>query len=132
MRGLAESLKYAGKDAVDFKLSLEDTLAVLRSLGNEMLKDYMAGTGLQATIASFKDKNKMKYLIELGIDGSESDGSYKKFLDIISDMMEKLGGKEEMALKSDINTWFGERGSGGGGGVGRFWVRVGGGGGGWR
>lgn len=111
MRGLAESLKYAGKDAFDFKLSLEDTLAVLGSLGNEMLKDSMAGTGLQATFAAFKDKNKMKYLMELGIDVSESDGSYKNFLDIISEMKEKLGGKEQIAQKIDINTIFGEQGS---------------------
>lgn len=111
MRGLAESLKYAGKDAYDFKLSLEDTLAVLGSLGNEMLKDSMAGTGLQATFAAFKDKNKMKYLMELGIDVSESDGSYKNFLDIISEMKEKLGGKEQIAQKIDINTIFGEQGS---------------------
>ena len=111
MRGLAESLKYAGKDAFDFKLSLEDTLAVLGSLGNEMLKDSMAGTGLQATFAAFKDKNKIKYLMELGIDVSESDGSYKNFLDIIAEMKEKLGDKEQITQKMDINTIFGEQGS---------------------
>lgn len=111
MRGLAESLKYAGKDAFDFKLSLEDTLAVLGSLGNEMLKDSMAGTGLQSTFAAFKDKNKMKYLMELGIDVSETDGSYKNFLDIIAEMKEKLGGKEQITQKMDINAIFGEQGS---------------------
>lgn len=111
MRGLAESLKYAGKDAYDFKLSLEDTLAILGSLGNEMLKDSMAGTGLQAAFSAFKDKNKIKTLVKLGIDISNKDGTYKNFLDIIADMKAKLGNKAQIEQKIDINTIFGEQGS---------------------
>lgn len=111
MRGLGESLKYAGKDAHDFKLSLEDTLAILGSMGNEMLKDSMAGTGLQAAFSAFKDKNKIKTLVKLGVDISNKDGTYKNFLDIIADMKEKLGNKAQIEQKIDINTIFGEQGS---------------------
>ncbi len=46
IRGLGESLKYAGLGATDFGLSLEQTLALLGTLGNNKIDSSMAGTGL--------------------------------------------------------------------------------------
>lgn len=108
--GLGESLKYAGKDSADFKMSLEETAAVLGSLGNEMLKDSSAGTGLQAVFASFKDKRKAKILIDAGIQLSE-DGEYRNFLDIMKDLQAKTSTMTEVETKSLVNQVFGDQGS---------------------
>lgn len=110
VQGLGESLKYAGKDAYDFKMSLAETSAILGSLGNEMLKDSSAGTGLQAVFASFKDKNKAKILIEAGVQLSE-DGQYRNFLDIVKDLKKQTANMSEVETKSLINQVFGEQGS---------------------
>lgn len=110
VRGLGESLKYAGKDAHDFKMSLEQTSAVLGSLGNEMLKDSSAGTGLQAVFAAFKDKNKAKILVDAGINLTQ-DGEYRNFLDIVKDLKKKTSTMTEVETKMLVNQTFGEQGS---------------------
>lgn len=110
VRGLGESLKYAGKDAHDFKMSLEQTSAVLGKLGNEMLKDSSAGTGLQAVFAAFKNGSKAKILVDAGINLTQ-DGEYRNFLDIVKDLKKKTSTMTEVESKMLIDKTFGEQGS---------------------
>ena len=81
IRGLGESLKYAGLGAHGFKMSLEETAAVLGVLGNRKIDSSMAGTGLRAVFSTLKDKNKAKILIEAGVQLTEN-GEYRNFLKI--------------------------------------------------
>lgn len=110
VRGLGETLKYAGKDAHDFKMSLEQTSAVLGKLGNEMLKDSSAGTGLQAVFAAFKNERKAKILVDAGINLTQ-DGEYRNFLDILKDLKKKTSTMTEVETKMLIDKTFGEQGS---------------------
>ena len=109
IRGLGESLKYAGLGATDFGMSLEQTLAVLGTLGNNKIDSSMAGTGLRSVFSAFKDKNKAKILINAGIQLTE-DGSYRNFLKILDDIKTKTANMKEAQRLSFMRNVFGEQG----------------------
>lgn len=109
IRGLGESLKYAGLGATDFGMSLEQTLAVLGTLGNNKIDSSMAGTGLRSVFSAFKDKNKAKILINAGIQLTE-DGSYRNFLKILDDIKKKTANMKEAQRLSFMRNVFGEQG----------------------
>ena len=109
IRGLGESLKYAGLGATDFGLSLEQTLALLGTLGNNKIDNSMAGTGLRSVFSALKDKNKIKILTNLDVQLTE-DGSYRNFLDILKDIIKKTNNMP-LALKQNLmRDVFGEQG----------------------
>ena len=109
IRGLGESLKYAGLGATDFGLSLEQTLAILGTLGNNKIDSSMAGTGLRSVFSALKDKNKIKLLNSVDIQLTE-DGSYRNFLKILDDIKIKTKGMEEAQRQAFMRDVFGEQG----------------------
>ena len=109
IRGLGESLKYAGLGATDFGMSLEQTLAVLGTLGNNKIDSSMAGTGLRSVFSAFKDKNKIKLLNSVDIQLTE-DGKYRNFLKILDDIKLKTQGMAEAQRQSFMRDVFGEQG----------------------
>lgn len=109
IRGLGESLKYAGLGATDFGLSLEQTLAILGTLGNNKIDNSMAGTGLRSVFSAFKDKNKAKLLINAGIQLTE-DGKYRNFLKILDDIKKKTENMAPAQKQSFMRDVFGEQG----------------------
>lgn len=109
IRGLGESLKYAGLGATDFGLSLEQTLAILGTLGNNKIDSSMAGTGLRSVFSAFKDKNKAKLLINAGVQLTE-DGKYRNFLKILDDIKKKTENMAPAQKQSFMRDVFGEQG----------------------
>lgn len=109
IRGLGESLKYAGLGATDFGMSLEQTLAVLGTLGNNKIDSSMAGTGLRSVFSAFKDKNKANLLVNAGIQLTE-DGKYRNFLKILDDIKQKTKGMAEAQRQAFMRDVFGEQG----------------------
>lgn len=109
IRGLGESLKYAGLGATDFGLSLEQTLALLGTLGNNKIDSSMAGTGLRSVFSALKDKNKIKLLNSVDIQLTE-DGKYRNFLKILDDIKLKTKGMAEAQKQAFMRDVFGEQG----------------------
>ncbi|MCF2611749.1 phage tail tape measure protein [Fusobacterium perfoetens] len=109
IRGLGESLKYAGLGATDFGLSLEQTLALLGTLGNNKIDSSMAGTGLRSVFSALKDKNKIKLLNSVDIQLTE-DGKYRNFLKILDDIKLKTKGMAEAQKQAFMKDVFGEQG----------------------
>lgn len=109
IRGLGESLKYAGLGATDFGLSLEQTLALLGTLGNNKIDSSMAGTGLRSVFSALKDKNKIKLLNSVDIQLTE-DGKYRNFIKILDDIKLKTKGMAEAQKQAFMRDVFGEQG----------------------
>lgn len=109
IRGLGESLKYAGLGATDFGLSLEQTLALLGTLGNNKIDSSMAGTGLRSVFSVLKDKNKIKLLNSVDIQLTE-DGKYRNFLKILDDIKLKTKGMAEAQKQAFMRDVFGDQG----------------------
>ena len=109
IRGLGESLKYAGLGANSFKMSLEETSAVLGVLGNRKIDSSMAGTGLRAVFSTLRDKNKAKILIETGIQLTEN-GEYRNFLKIFDDIKQKTSGMAKAQREAYLDQVFGREG----------------------
>lgn len=109
IRGLGESLKYAGLGAHGFKMSLEETAAVLGVLGNRKIDSSMAGTGLRAVFSTLKDKNKAKILIEAGVQLTEN-GEYRNFLKIFDDIKKKTAEMAPAQRESFLDQVFGREG----------------------
>lgn len=109
IRGLGESLKYAGLGANSFKMSLEETSAVLGVLGNRKIDSSMAGTGLRAVFSTLKDKNKIKLLADLDIQLTEN-GEYRNFLKIFDDIKKKTANMASAQRESYLDQVFGREG----------------------
>lgn len=109
IRGLGESLKYAGLGATDFGLSLEQTLALLGTLGNNKIDSSMAGTGLRSVFSALKDKNKIKLLNSVDIQLTE-DGKYRNFIKILDDIKLKTKGMAEAQKQAFMRDVFGDQG----------------------
>lgn len=109
IRGLGESLKYAGLGAYGFKMSLEETAALLGVLGNRKIDSSMAGTGLRAVFSTLKDKNKIKLLTDLDIQLTEN-GEYRNFLKIFDDIKKKTVGMAPAQRESYLDQVFGREG----------------------
>ena len=109
IRGLGESLKYAGLGANSFKMSLEETSAVLGVLGNRKIDSSMAGTGLRAVFSTLKDKNKIKLLTDLDIQLTEN-GEYRNFLKIFDDIKKKTADMAPAQRESYLDQVFGREG----------------------
>lgn len=110
VRGLGESLKYAGVDSRNFGMNLQQTLGILGKLGNEMLAGGSAGTGLQSVFSALQNKAKAKILVEAGVNISQ-DGKYRNFLEIIKDIKKATSSMEEVQAGTLISNVFGEQGS---------------------
>lgn len=110
VQGLGEALKYAGVDSRNFGMNLQQTLGILGKLGNEMLKNGTAGTGLQAVFTNLQNKSKAKILIDAGINLT-TDGKYRNFLEILKDIKKATSSMEEVQARTFITNVFGEQGS---------------------
>ncbi|MCF2626262.1 phage tail tape measure protein [Fusobacterium perfoetens] len=110
VRGLGESLKYAGVDSRNFGMNLQQTLGILGKLGNEMLADGRAGTNLQSVFSALQNQAKAKILVNAGVNISQ-DGKYRNFLDILKDIKKATSSMEEVQAGTLINNVFGEQGS---------------------
>ena len=90
VRGLGESIKEVGGDTRLFGLDLSQTLGILGSLGNEMLKGGRAGNSLRAALSALKNSDKRELLAKYKVDVVDDKGKFKNFIDIAKDMKVKL------------------------------------------
>ncbi len=83
--GLGESLSYAGPVARELRLSLEDTVAILGTLGNVGIRGSEAGTALRRlgviSAATGKDLQKI-----FGISNTDVAGNLKPLVQILSEI----------------------------------------------
>lgn len=110
VRGLGESIKEVGGDTRLFGLDLSQTLGILGSLGNEMLKGGRAGNSLRAALSSLKNTEKRKLLAKYDIDVVDQNGKFRNFIDITKDMKVKLKVVSEVEQADVLNRVFGEEG----------------------
>lgn len=85
VEGLGESLKYAGPVAKELGLSLEDTVAILGSLGNVGIQGSEAGTALRRLgVISAATGEKLK--ATFGINNIDAAGNLKPLIQIMDDI----------------------------------------------
>lgn len=110
VRGLGESIKEVGGDTRLFGLDLSQTLGILGSLGNEMLKGGRAGNSLRAALSALKNSDKRELLAKYKVDIVDDKGKFKNFIDIAKDMKVKLKVVSEVERADVLNKVFGEEG----------------------
>lgn len=85
VEGLGESLKYAGPVAKDLGLSLEETVAILGSLGNVGIQGSDAGTALRRLgVISAANGKKLKALF--GVINTDHTGKLKPLVQIMDEI----------------------------------------------
>lgn len=113
---LSEALKYAGVDANNFGMSIEDTNLALGLLSDAGIKGSMGGTTLSSVLRDLTKgtDDSTAALKEMGVAIYDTDtGATRPFIDIIGDMQIALEGKtdaEKDAYLQDIFTAQGMRG----------------------
>ena len=106
---LGESMKFAGPVAADLGLSLEETAAILGTLGNLGIKGSLAGTavrriGLEA--ASSADALKKKF----GVSFKDADGNALSLIDTMAKLQEATAGMGSADRAAALSDAFGLRG----------------------
>jgi TP901 family phage tail tape measure protein len=83
--GLGESLKYAGPVAADLGMTLEDTVAILGSLGNAGIKGSDAGTSLRrlGVIAAATGEDLQSIF---GVSNVDATGKLKPLVQVLDDI----------------------------------------------
>lgn len=106
---LAESLKLVGPAARGVGLSVQETAGALAALAQGGLEGGIAGTSLAGVFNRLLPKTdaaaaRMK---ELGIDFTNTNGTFKDISQIAGILQDKLGGLSETAKKAAISDIFG-------------------------
>lgn len=118
LESLGESLKFAGPVARDFNMSLEDTVAVLGTLGNVGIKGTMAGTTMRRILlATGAEAEKLKRIF--GVEFLDAAGNARPLVDTLQDIADatrNLGTGERAAKFKEA---FGLRGITGASAIGR-------------
>lgn len=84
VEALGESLSYAGPVANDFNMSLEETLAVLGSLGNVGIQGSNAGTAIRRILTiTGAEADKLRGI--LGVSFKDSAGNARPLIDVLEE-----------------------------------------------
>lgn len=94
---LGESLKYIGPVASTLGFSFEDTNTALLALSKSGIKASQAGTSLRGLMDNLVNPtdNAAKAFADLGIETTNSDGSFKSLDDILGQMRGSMSGLTE-------------------------------------
>jgi TP901 family phage tail tape measure protein len=85
VESLGEAMTYAGKVASDLGMTLEDTLAILGTLGNVGIQGSMAGTTLKRlTIISAAEAEKLKTIF--GVAFTDAAGNARPLVDVLGEI----------------------------------------------
>ncbi|KKM98306.1 hypothetical protein LCGC14_1159200, partial [marine sediment metagenome] len=118
VESLGQSLELVGPVADDFNLSLEDTLAVLGTLGNLGIEGSMAGTAMRRILLTTgADAEKLKRIF--GVEFVDMNGNVRPLVDTLQDVADatrNLGSAERAQKFKDA---FGLRGITGASGIGK-------------
>ncbi len=118
VESLGQSLELVGPVADDFNLTLEDTLAVLGTLGNLGIEGSMAGTAMRRILlATGADAEKLKRIFD--VDFVDMNGNVRPLVDTLQDVADatrNLGSAERAQKFKDA---FGLRGITGASGIGK-------------
>lgn len=103
---LAEAMKFAAPVANSLGLSLEETTAVMGTLGNSAIQSGMAGTQLRQAMLSLLDPtdDAKKVLKEYDIVLTKTDGSMKNFIDILQELKNKGLKQKDLAQLFETRT----------------------------
>ena len=118
LESLGESLKFVGPVAKDFNISLEDTVAVLGTLGNVGIQGTMAGTTMRRILlATGAEAKKLKRIF--GVEFVDINGNVRPLVDTLQDIADATRdmGSAERAKK--FKDAFGLRGITGASAIGR-------------
>ena len=104
VESLGESLKYAAPLARGFGMSLEETLAILGSLGNMGVQGSEAGTSIRRLLTLSAAASK-KFYDEFGVETKDARGSVRPLIDIlgdVADVTKDLGSAERGAKFASV------------------------------
>ncbi len=85
VEALGEAFQYAGPVAADAGLSLEETLAVLGTLGNVGIQGSEAGTALRRLLTLSASEAK-KFADVFGVQTNDAAGNVRKLVDVLGDV----------------------------------------------
>lgn len=100
LESLAEALTYAGPVAADFNMSLEDTVAILGTLGNVGIQGSSAGTALRRMlILTGAEAEKLKNIF--GVEFVDAAGNARPLVDVLQEVADATAnlGTAEKAKK---------------------------------
>ena len=101
---LAESMGYAGKPAKDLGLSVEETLAILGTLGNFGIDASAAGTALRRIGLIAASENE-KFQELFGFSTVDAEGNVRPLIDIMDDLsmsVSDMGTAEQATKMKDL------------------------------
>ncbi len=104
VESLGEALSYAGPVAADANMSLEETLAILGTLGNLGIQGSEAGTALRRllTISAAESEKFMKVF---GVATKDARGNARKLVDILGEVAQassKMGTADRAAAFNEV------------------------------
>ena len=106
VEGLGESLKYAGPVARELGLSLEDTVAILGTLGNVGIQGSEAGTAIRRLgVISAATGEKLQQIF--GISNVDAAGNLKPLVQILGEIGRSLDGMQVAEKTAKMNEAFG-------------------------
>jgi len=88
LQQLGQAMKFAGSIAKGFNVSLNDTVAILGSMGNAGIQAEMAGTALRGALQRLANPTKEAegILKSLGVQTLDNNGQFRQLLDILGDL----------------------------------------------
>lgn len=85
VESLGEALQYAGPVAADANMSLEETLAILGTLGNVGIQGSEAGTALRRLL-TLSAAEAQRFGDQFGVATADASGNLRPLVDILSDV----------------------------------------------
>ncbi|QDT07792.1 Phage-related minor tail protein [Rubripirellula lacrimiformis] len=106
VESLGEALSYAGPEAKAFGLSLEETLAILGTLGNVGIQGSSAGTAIRRLLTlTGAEAEKMKRIF--GVEFIDAAGNARPLIDTLGEVAQATNGLGTAARASKFNEAFG-------------------------
>lgn len=106
VESLGESLKYAAPVAADANMQLEDTLAILGTLGNMGIQGSDAGTALRRLLVLSGAEAK-RFESAFGVSALDAAGNVRPLIDILGDVAEASKNLSSGARTAKFNEVFG-------------------------
>jgi TP901 family phage tail tape measure protein len=109
VKSLSIALGQVGPGAVNAGLSINETVAALSAFDQAGIKGSDAGTSLKTMLAALVPKSEAaaKSAMQMGLDFTTADGSFKSLTDIAGILQDKLGGLSQALRVQTLNTIFG-------------------------
>lgn len=118
VQGLGESLSYVGPDAARANMSLQDTLAILGTLGNIGIQGSAAGTALRRLLTiSAAESQRMQEIF--GVAGRDAAGNARPLMDVLAEITRSIQGLGTADQSARLNDFFGLLGITAAGALGR-------------